>query len=53
MKYVVSIDYKSFTFDTLAAAGEFAYAAKAHANKDDLEVKITIVADKEAEDQED
>ena len=51
MKYVVSIDYKYFTFDTFAAAGEFAYAAKAHS--DNYEVKITIEADKVTEDQED
>ena len=51
MKYVVSLDYKRFEFDTLAAAGEFAYAAKGHAVNKDLTVEIKIEHD--PEDQED
>lgn len=49
MKYVVSLNYKRFQFDTLAAAGEFAYAAKAHSLDEDLEVKIEIEDDPEDE----
>lgn len=53
MLYIVSLDYKRFQFDTLAAAGEFAFAAKAHSVHENTEVKITIEQDVEAEDQED
>lgn len=47
MKYVVALDYKRFEFDTLAAAGEFAYAAKSHSVNKDLSVEIKIEQDPE------
>ena len=51
MKYIVALDYKRFEFNTLKAAGEFAYAAKAHSVNKDLTVEIRIEQDPE-EDQE-
>lgn len=52
MKFIVALDYKRFEFDTLEAAGRFAYAAKANAVNKDLSVEIKIEQDPE-EDQED
>ena len=49
MKYVVSLDYKRFEFDTFAAAGEFAYAAKSHSVNKDLSVEIKFEEDPEEE----
>ena len=52
MKFIVALDYKRFEFNSLKAAGEFAYAAKGHATNKDLSVEIKIEQDPE-EDQED
>lgn len=52
MKFIVSLNYKHFGFETIEEAGRFACTAKDRSLDPDLEVKIEVL-DPEAEDQED
>lgn len=51
MKFIVVVDYTRFEFESLDAAGEFAYVAKDHSVNKDIIVEIKIEQD--PEDQED
>ena len=49
MKFIVSLDYKKFGFDTMEEAGNFACTAKDRTLNPDLEVKIEVFEDPEEE----
>ena len=53
MKFIVSLNYKHFEFKTIEEAGLFAIQAKDRSLDPDLEVKIEVHENPEAEDQED
>ena len=53
MKFIVSLNYKHFVFETIEEAGRFACTAKDRSLDPDLEVKIEVHENPEAEDQED
>lgn len=53
MKFIVSLDYKKFTFDSIEGAGTFACIAKRHSDHENLSVEIRVEDDSEADDQED
>ena len=53
MKFIVSLNYKQFTFDTIEEAGTFACIAKRHSSDVDLRVEIGIEENDSVFEQED